>query len=75
MPRGGVLVDPGQLVHLDVDARLLQDLAPYAGLRGLREFEDSARQFPSPVVRTTDRQKSAVLAQHCPGYGHGVQWR
>lgn len=72
---GRVLVDPGELVHLDVDARLLQDLAADAGLRGLGEFEDSARQFPSPVVRSADRQESAVLAEHRPGYGHGVQWR
>lgn len=50
-----VLVDPGELVDLDVDARLFPDLAPYAGLRGLVEFEHPAREFPSAIVGTPDR--------------------
>lgn len=50
-----VLVDPGELVHLDVDARLFPDLASDAGLRGLVEFEHSAREFPSAVVGSPDR--------------------
>lgn len=72
---GGVLVDPGELVHLDVDARLLQDLAPYTRLRGLVEFEYAAGQLPSAVVGSADRQESPVLAHDNSGYGHGVKRR
>ncbi|GGS10503.1 hypothetical protein GCM10010236_76220 [Streptomyces eurythermus] len=39
---GEVLVDAGQLVHLDVDTCLFQDLAGYAGLGSLVGFEDAA---------------------------------
>lgn len=70
-----VLVDPGELVDLDVDARFFPDLAPYAGLWGLFEFEHPAREFPSAVVGSPDCQELAVLADHHSGHGHGVQWR
>lgn len=73
-PRG-VLVDPGELVHLDVDARLLQDLALYARLRGFVEFEHTAGELPSAVVGTADRQEAPVLAHDHSGYGHGVKRR
>lgn len=72
---GRVLVDAGQLVDLDVDARLLQDLAGDAGLRGLVEFEYSAGEFPGAVVGTANRQEAAVFADHHPGYGYRVQRR
>lgn len=71
----GVLVDPSELVHLDVDARLLQDLALNARLRGLVEFEHTAGELPSAVVSTADRQESPVLAHDHSGYGHGVERR
>lgn len=73
MPRVGVLVNPGERVDLDLYARFLQDLTADAGLRGLGEFEDSARELPNAFVRSADRQESAVLAQHGPGHGHGMQ--
>lgn len=71
----GVLVDPGELVHLDVDACLLQDLAPNARLWGLVEFQYTAGELPSAIVGTADRQESPVLAHDHSGYGHGVKRR
>lgn len=71
----GVLVDPCELVHLDVDARLLQDLALYACLRGLVEFEYAAGELPSAVVSAADCQESSVLTHDHSGYGHGVERR
>lgn len=55
---GGVLVDPGELVDLDVDAGLFPDLAPDAVLGGLVQFQDSAGELPSAVVRAADRQEA-----------------
>lgn len=72
---GDVLVDPGELVHLDVDARLLLDLALNARFRGLVEFEYAAGELPSAVVGAADCQKAPVLAHDHSGYGHGVERR
>lgn len=58
-----------------MDAGLLQDLAGDAGLWGLVEFEDAARELPGAVVGSADRQEAAVFAHHYSGYGHGVQGR
>lgn len=70
---GRVLVDAGEFVHLDVDAGLLQDLAGYAGLGSLVEFEHAAGEFPCAVVGSTDGQEAPVLAHHYSGDGYGVQ--
>ncbi len=70
---GRVLVDPRQLVHLDLDACLLQDLAGHARFGGLFEFEYAAGELPSAVVGTADRQEAPVLAHHGSGHGYRVQ--
>ena len=74
-PPSRVLVDAGQFVHLNLDTRLLQDLAHGTCLRGLVEFEYAAGKLPSAVVRPADRQEAAIFAHHYSGHRNGVQRR
>jgi hypothetical protein len=71
---GQVLVDPGEMLDFDLDSGLFPDLAPYAGLDVLVEFEHAAGRLPPAVVTPLDDENTTVLVDDDTSDADVMSW-